>query len=136
MWGDTVNVASRLEAHGLPGRIHVSEQTRRALEHRYEFEPRGAVHLRGKGSMRTAFLSARTTCTPSRPQLSGIDPKRDDQSCIGNPRLPGRVLHTLAEMIRFRVLLISAGYPDANDSDALRTDPAFKMALGRAPESS
>jgi hypothetical protein len=38
-------------------------------------------------------------------------------------------------MIRFRVLLIAAGYPDANDCDALRTDPAFKMALGRAPES-
>ena len=38
-------------------------------------------------------------------------------------------------MIRFRVLLIAAGYPDANDCDALRSDPAFKMALGRAPES-
>src|SRR4028119_1972299 len=38
-------------------------------------------------------------------------------------------------MVRFRVLLIAAGYPDANDCDALRTDPAFKMALGRAPES-
>ena len=59
VWGDTVNVASRLEAHGLPGRIHVSEQTRRALEHRYEFEPCGPVHIRGKGSLRTAFLSAR-----------------------------------------------------------------------------
>jgi hypothetical protein len=34
-----------------------------------------------------------------------------------------------AEMIRFRILLIAAGYPDANDCDALRTDPAFKMAL-------
>ena len=41
----------------------------------------------------------------------------------------------LAEMIRFRVLLIAAGYPDANDCDALRADPAFKMAVGRAPES-
>ena len=38
-------------------------------------------------------------------------------------------------MIRFRVLLIAAGYPDANDCDALRSDPAFKMALGRPPES-
>ena len=41
----------------------------------------------------------------------------------------------LAEMIRFRVLLIAAGYPDANDCDALRADPAFKMAVGRLPES-
>jgi len=38
-------------------------------------------------------------------------------------------------MIRFRVLLIAADYPDANDCDALRADPAFKLALGRPPES-
>src|SRR4051812_5782505 len=38
-------------------------------------------------------------------------------------------------MIRFRVLLIAAGYPDTNDCDARRSDPAFKMAVGRAPES-
>jgi hypothetical protein len=54
---------------------------------------------------------------------------------LEDPRSPGRVHHTLAEMIRFRVLLIAAGYPDANDCDALRTDPAFKMAVGRLPES-
>jgi Transposase DDE domain group 1 len=55
--------------------------------------------------------------------------------CLVDPRAPGRVHHTLAEMIRFRVLLIAAGYPDANDCDALRADPAFKMAVGRPPES-
>ena len=55
--------------------------------------------------------------------------------CIVDPRSPGRVHHSIAEMIRFRVLLIAAGYPDANDCDALRTDPAFKMAVGRLPES-
>jgi hypothetical protein len=37
-------------------------------------------------------------------------------------------------MIRFRALLIAAGYEDANDCDALRADPAFKMAVGRLPE--
>jgi hypothetical protein len=55
--------------------------------------------------------------------------------CLVDPRAPERVHHTLAEMIRFRVLLIAAGYADANDCDALRADPAFKMAVGRAPES-
>jgi class 3 adenylate cyclase len=59
VWGDTVNVASRLEAYSVPGRIHISEQTRRALEHHYEFEPRGDITLRGKGQMKTAFLVAR-----------------------------------------------------------------------------
>jgi Transposase DDE domain group 1 len=55
-------------------------------------------------------------------------------SCIEDPRAPGQVRHTLLDIIRFRVLLIAAGYPDANDCDALRSDPAFKMALGRPPE--
>jgi hypothetical protein len=55
--------------------------------------------------------------------------------CIEDPRAPSRVEHGLAEMIRFRALLIAAGYEDANDCDALRTDPAFKIAVGRLPES-
>jgi hypothetical protein len=55
--------------------------------------------------------------------------------CIEDPPAPDRVQHGLAEMIRFRALLIAAGYADANDRDALRVDPAFKMALGRLPDS-
>ena len=55
--------------------------------------------------------------------------------CLADPRDSERVHHTIAEMIRFRVLLIAAGYPDGNDCDALRADPAFKLALGRLPES-
>src|ERR671912_768566 len=55
--------------------------------------------------------------------------------CLEDPRAPERVQHGLAEMIRFRALLIAAGYEDANDCDALRADPAFKMAVGRLPES-
>jgi hypothetical protein len=56
-------------------------------------------------------------------------------ACIEDPRDPERVLHGLAEMIRYRALLIAAGYPDGNDCDALKSDPAFKMAVGRLPES-
>jgi hypothetical protein len=55
--------------------------------------------------------------------------------CLSDPRDPERTRHTLAEMIRFRALLIAAGYPDGNDCDALRSDPAFKMAVGRLPKS-
>jgi hypothetical protein len=54
--------------------------------------------------------------------------------CIEDPRAPDRIEHALAEMIRFRALLIAAGYEDANDCDALRADPAFKIAVGRLPE--
>ena len=55
--------------------------------------------------------------------------------CLEDPRAPDRIVHGLAEMIRFRALAIAAGYPDANDCDTLRPDPAFKMAVGRLPES-
>ena len=55
-------------------------------------------------------------------------------ACLEDPRDPDRVRHELAEMIRYRALLIAAGYPDGNDCDALKADPAFKMAVGRLPE--
>jgi len=55
--------------------------------------------------------------------------------CIEDPRDPSAVQHSIAEMIRYRALLIAAGYPDGNDCDTLRADPAFKMAVGRLPES-
>lgn len=54
-------------------------------------------------------------------------------ACLDDPRLPGRVRHGLAEIVRFRMLMIAAGYEDGNDADALRRDPVFKMALERAP---
>ncbi|MDW6020413.1 adenylate/guanylate cyclase domain-containing protein [Mesorhizobium sp. BAC0120] len=55
VWGDTVNVASRLEANSLPGRIQVSEAARRALAGRYSFESRGRINLKGRGGIE-AFL--------------------------------------------------------------------------------
>ena len=54
--------------------------------------------------------------------------------CLEDPRDPQRVIHSLAEMIRFRALLVAAGYPDGNDCNFLRADPAFKLAVGRLPE--
>ena len=53
--------------------------------------------------------------------------------CLEDPRDPERVRHGIAEMIRFRSLLIAAGCADANGCNALRTDPAFK--IGRRPAS-
>jgi len=56
-------------------------------------------------------------------------------ACLTDPRDPDRVVHGLDEIIRFRLLMIAAGYEDGNDCTTLRHDPVFKMALGRAPES-
>ena len=53
--------------------------------------------------------------------------------CLKDPRAPERVRHSLADIIRFRMMLIAAGYEDGIDADYLRTDPMFKLALERLP---
>lgn len=58
VWGDTVNTASRMESHGLPGRIHVSEPYRRLATPWFDFEPRGEIEVKSLGSLRTHFLIA------------------------------------------------------------------------------
>ena len=55
-------------------------------------------------------------------------------ACIDDPRLPERVRHGVAEILRFRMLMIAAGYEDGNDADSLRHDPIFKLALDRLPD--
>ena len=47
--------------------------------------------------------------------------------------MPEKVVHCLAEIIRFRMLMIAAGYEDGNDANTLRRDPMFKLALDRLP---
>ncbi len=59
LWGDAVNIASRMESHGEPGRIQVSEATWQLLGDRYRFEERGVIEVKGKGLMRTFFLLGR-----------------------------------------------------------------------------
>ena len=55
-------------------------------------------------------------------------------ACVPDARDQSRVIHTHADMIRARVFAIASGYEDCDDLDALRIDPAFKMACGRLPE--
>ena len=57
VWGDTVNVASRLEAYSLPNRIHISQDTGSHLVGRFALEPRGSIEVKGKGKLETFFLS-------------------------------------------------------------------------------
>jgi adenylate cyclase len=64
VWGDTVNVASRLETTSEPGRIHVSGELASRLESRYLLEPRGDIELKGKGPTETYFLVGRREATP------------------------------------------------------------------------
>ncbi|MDB9495674.1 adenylate/guanylate cyclase domain-containing protein [Spirulina major CS-329] len=59
IWGDTVNTASRMESHGVPGKIQVSEVVYRQLAARYDLEARGMIAIKGKGEMMTYFLRSR-----------------------------------------------------------------------------
>jgi adenylate cyclase len=58
VWGDAVNVASRMESNGVEGRIQVPQEIYERLNDNFEFEHRGDVQIKGKGVMRTSFLVA------------------------------------------------------------------------------
>jgi class 3 adenylate cyclase len=57
LWGDTVNTASRMESHGLPGCIQVTSVTYERLQDKYLWQSRGTVEVKGKGEMNTYFLT-------------------------------------------------------------------------------
>jgi class 3 adenylate cyclase/CheY-like chemotaxis protein len=57
LWGDTVNIASRLESHGEAGKVHVSDTVRGRLDTAFEFEERGIIDLRGRGPVTTFYLT-------------------------------------------------------------------------------
>jgi guanylate cyclase len=61
LWGDTVNTASRMESHGLPGAVHLTERARVRLDAAFTFEARGVIDVKGKGPMRTFLLTGRST---------------------------------------------------------------------------
>ena len=66
LWGDTVNTASRMESHGLSGKIHLPESTYHLLKSCYLFEKRGWITVKGKGKMLTYFLKGKMNVPPAR----------------------------------------------------------------------
>ncbi|MNL58283.1 Adenylate cyclase [compost metagenome] len=70
MWGDTVNTASRMESHGLPGEIQVSADTYGRLTETFELEDRGSVKVKGKGEMPVYLLQGMRPFTSSEPALA------------------------------------------------------------------
>ncbi len=67
LWGDTVNVASRMESTGVPGRVHISEQTHAQLNGAFPVEARGKVQVKGKGELHTYFVSEPKHPNPTAP---------------------------------------------------------------------
>ena len=63
VWGDAVNMASRMELHGLPGRIQVSDAFRSIVQNAFCFDERGIIEIRGIGPTRTWFLGDAPSAT-------------------------------------------------------------------------
>ncbi|EIJ42327.1 family 3 adenylate cyclase [Beggiatoa alba B18LD] len=59
LWGDAVNMASRMESHGIPGKIQVSLETYQRIRHQFIFEERGIIDVKGKGEMTTYLLEGK-----------------------------------------------------------------------------
>jgi adenylate cyclase len=57
VWGDTVNLASRMESHGVVGKIHVTAAYKACLDRSFLFEPRGIIQVKGVGEVETWFLT-------------------------------------------------------------------------------
>ena len=56
VWGDTVNIASRMETSGKPGRINVSQSTYECVKDKYAFESRGGIGVKNRGKLRMYFV--------------------------------------------------------------------------------
>ncbi|MBA3542733.1 MAG: HAMP domain-containing protein [Deltaproteobacteria bacterium] len=87
LWGDTVNTASRMESHGLAGRVHVSDVTYRLLKDQFDFEERGTIEVKGKGPMTTYLLVGQRVRDPANrfsiPQLPLQPPTKPSASGLG-----------------------------------------------------
>lgn len=64
LWGDTVNVASRMESHSEVGKIQVTEATYELLKHKFNLVERGAIEVKGKGQMQTYWLTSKASTSP------------------------------------------------------------------------
>jgi class 3 adenylate cyclase len=71
LWGDTVNTAGRMESHGLPGSIQVTETVYHRLQDKFVFKERGVIEVKGKGTMLTYLLLGKRE-SPVRPTSQAL----------------------------------------------------------------
>ena len=114
-------------------RHHGSTEFAPATDDRSEFL-RGLSPVTGK-PVQATFDGGRLTSDTGILLLAGIEHRLGIAErlagCLTDPRSPERIQHPLTEMIRFRTLMIAAGYPYGNDSGTLRTTPTSMLALVR-----
>ncbi|MEM1425572.1 MAG: adenylate/guanylate cyclase domain-containing protein [Cyanobacteria bacterium P01_H01_bin.130] len=90
LWGDTVNVASRMESHGEEGRIHTTDVVYQMLKDHYAFEDRGTIDVKGRGPMQTYWMVKRTAQRPTQmPPLE--DPWQRSEPALNPASTPASV---------------------------------------------
>ena len=70
LWGNTVNVASRMESSGTPGKVHISAQTAELLDSTFQLESRGLVEAKGLGEVATYYVNGRLDHPPLIPHTA------------------------------------------------------------------
>ena len=65
IWGDTVNIASRMESNGEPGKVNISEATQEAVKSEFHCEYRGKIHAKNIGEVDMYFVGARLNASSS-----------------------------------------------------------------------
>jgi len=69
LWGDAVNIASRMESHGTSGRIQITRATKDLLDDEFVCEPRGTILIKGRGEMEAWYLVGRRISAAAEPDL-------------------------------------------------------------------
>jgi len=77
LWGDTVNLASRMESQGISGKIQVSSTTYELIKDRFELVARETIMVKGKGAMQTYFLVSDRTGIAGHPPVNILDPAQN-----------------------------------------------------------
>ncbi|MGD1906106.1 MAG: adenylate/guanylate cyclase domain-containing protein [Leptolyngbyaceae cyanobacterium] len=83
LWGDAVNIASRMESHGVADRIHISASTYQHLKDRYPFEDRGCISIKGRGEMRTYLYAGDASDLNAPSYATDLDPNISITSYLG-----------------------------------------------------
>ena len=65
IWGDTVNLAARMEQHGTAGQINISEDTYKLVKDHFECTPRGSLPAKNKGEINMFYLNKETFPSPA-----------------------------------------------------------------------
>ncbi|XP_072180530.1 guanylate cyclase soluble subunit beta-2-like [Diadema setosum] len=146
LFGDTVNTASRMESHGLPGKIHLSSSAYSCLQgYAFSYSERGEIVVKGKGTMLTYFLEKNDGASideiigRGRPTSTASTPEKTDKS-KSPPQTPtNKVANGGPNYHHDSTVVIPMWYPDNENTSASTVQipaPIFPDRGSNATESS